>query len=295
MRRIPSGRRGHPAAAACWHGLRRPVARGRTVLNRSRGRRRRWSLSETSRGSHWTAPCSGGWASGWPPWPAPMSRPNWSSRRRSIPDPGATTMVRAGVGGRLTALEAREWPRVGERLEAGEQIAQVGDARPIAVPRGGTVARLLSQPGELVQPGQVLLELVDFSAALIRVAWPGAGTPPTRMQFGLTREGARFSAAYQGAAPEADPLTRGPALLYRAAAPGRISGPVWPCSAFARIRSPAARRGAAVGGSGAMGCARLGLRRTGAGQIHPGARASPTMRSSAAGWSARASHPAIGS
>jgi multidrug efflux pump subunit AcrA (membrane-fusion protein) len=135
-----------------------------------------------------------------------------------VPDPGATTMVRAGVGGRLTALEAREWPRVGERLEAGELIAQVGDARPIAVPRGGTVARLLSQPGELVQPGQVLLELVDFSAALIRVAWADAGTPPLRMQFGLTREGARFAAVYQGAAPEADPLTRGPALLYRAAA-----------------------------------------------------------------------------
>ena len=131
-----------------------------------------------------------------------------------VADPGAGSAVRAGVGGRLAALPDRAWPRVGERLEAGELVAQVGDARPLAVPAGGTVVRLLAQPGELVQAGQPLLELVDYSAPLAQVAWSGRDAPRT-LPFRPLAGGARITGALAGPAPEADPLTRGPAVLYR--------------------------------------------------------------------------------
>ncbi len=131
-----------------------------------------------------------------------------------VPDPGAGSAVRAGIGGRLAALPDRAWPRVGERLEAGELVAQVGDARPLAAPASGTVVRLLAQPGELVQAGQLLLELVDFSAPLAQVAWGGRDAPGT-LPFRPLAGGARITGALVGPAPEADPLTRGPAVLYR--------------------------------------------------------------------------------
>lgn len=131
-----------------------------------------------------------------------------------VADPGAGSAVRAGVGGRLVALPDRAWPRLGERLEAGELVAQVGDARPLAAPARGTVVRLLAQPGELVQAGQPLLELVDYSAPLAQVAWSGRDAPGT-LPFRPLAGGARITGVLAGPAPEADPLTRGPAVLYR--------------------------------------------------------------------------------
>lgn len=133
-----------------------------------------------------------------------------------VGDPGATTTIRAGVGGRLTEVAEHPWPGIGDRLVAGEAIAQVGDARPLLVPRNGTVVRLMAQPGELLQPGQELLQLVDFRTALVRVALdPGGSKPPATLSFSTRTGGARLTGRLRGSAAEADPLTRNPAWLYR--------------------------------------------------------------------------------
>ncbi len=132
-----------------------------------------------------------------------------------VEDPGATTIVRAAVGGRLRPAGERPWPRVGEVLRADELVAEVGDARPLAAPRGGTVTRLLAQPGELVQAGQPLLELVDYGQALAQVAWPGGSMPPATLAFGFGRGASRITGHLAGPAPAADPLTRLPAYHYR--------------------------------------------------------------------------------
>jgi len=133
-----------------------------------------------------------------------------------IEDPGAATTVRAGVGGRLTEAAAHPWPRVGEHLEPGTEIAQIGDALAVPVPRGGSVTRLLAQPGELVQGGQALIELTDYRAPLVRVAWtPGTATPPASLGFRPLTGRIRLVARLEGPALEADPLTGGPAFLYR--------------------------------------------------------------------------------
>ena len=133
-----------------------------------------------------------------------------------IEDLGATSTVRSGTGGRVTEAEGRPWPRVGERLPAGAEVAQVGDARPLTVPRGGTVTRILAQPGELVQAGEALLELTDYTAPVARVAWvPDAPAPPPQLSLAPLGGGTRLTARLEGPAPEADPLTGGPTYLYR--------------------------------------------------------------------------------
>jgi hypothetical protein len=143
-----------------------------------------------------------------------------------VPDPGASIVVRAGIGGRLSETPETPWPRIGQQLTAGTLIAQVGDARPVAVPHAGTVARLLAQPGELVQSGQPLLELTDYTAPLVRVAWSAVGRGiPVSLPFRLPSGTARFSARLQGASPEADSLTGLPAYLYRLEEPGTALRP----------------------------------------------------------------------
>lgn len=148
------------------------------------------------------------------PLAAGRGRPELALPAVVVADPGAGSVVRAGVGGRLALPEGRAWPRVGERLEAGDLVAQVGDARPLAAPAGGTVVRLLAQPGELVQAGQPLLELMDYSTSLGQVAWSNGAAPAT-LPFQALAGGARVTGTLVGPAPEADPLTRGPAVLYR--------------------------------------------------------------------------------
>jgi biotin carboxyl carrier protein len=133
-----------------------------------------------------------------------------------VEDPGAGSIVRSGVSGRLTEAGGRAWPRVGESIDAGETIAQVGDARPIVAPRSGTVVALLAQPGELLQAGQELLRLTDFRTALVRVSFEAPeANAPVALEFSTGSGGTRFSGRLQGAAPEADPVTRAPAWLYR--------------------------------------------------------------------------------
>ena len=135
-----------------------------------------------------------------------------------IDDPGATTVVRAGVGGRLREADGVRWPRIGALLHDGDPVAQVGDALPVVVPRGGTVSRLLAQPGELVQSGQPLLELIDYAAPLVRITWSEeAGVPPSDVQLTPLNGGRALRASLAGPAPSGDPLTLGPAVLYRVA------------------------------------------------------------------------------
>jgi biotin carboxyl carrier protein len=152
-------------------------------------------------------------------------RPELELPAEVVEDPGAGTTIRSGVGGRLMEADGRPWPRVGDWLTAGETIAQVGDARPIAVPRSGTVVALLAQPGELLQPGQELLRLADFRTVLARVTF---GTleakPPATLAFSAGVNASRLTGQLQGPAPEADPLTRAPAWLYRVEGAGLRPG-----------------------------------------------------------------------
>lgn len=135
--------------------------------------------------------------------------------------------LRAPVAGRFTVPEGARWPGLGERVRAEVEIARVSDARPLAVPISGTVTRVAAQPGSLVEAGQPLLEVADLSHPLVRVVWlEGSGDAPPH---GLTlRPGdeARVPARLVGPAPEADPVTRRPAYLYRAARswPGAAPG-----------------------------------------------------------------------
>ena len=140
-----------------------------------------------------------------------------------IPEPERTVAVRAPVAGRLAQAGAR-WPSLGERVEAGTVLGRVSDARPLGVPITGTVTAVGARPGEIVEAGQMLLEVADQSRPVVRVPWPpDAGRPRERVTL-LPADGAALEATLVGPAPEADPLTRRPAYLYRAR--GRWAGAV---------------------------------------------------------------------
>jgi biotin carboxyl carrier protein len=145
-----------------------------------------------------------------------------------IPEPERTVTLRAPVSGRLSAAEGGRWPALGERLEAGTPLGRVSDAQPLAVPIGGTVTAVGARPGEIVEAGQVLLELADNSRPVVRVAWPAdAGRPRERLRLLPAGGGATaVEATLIGPAPEADPLTRQAAYLYRSRArwPGAVPG-----------------------------------------------------------------------
>jgi len=135
-----------------------------------------------------------------------------------IADPGAGVTIRAGVSGRLSSVGENQWPRLGEHLDAGTPVGRIGDGVPVLVPRSGTVTAVLAQLGELVQAGQGILLLTDYSTALIRVVQPADGSPVAeRLEISLPGDTRRFTARLAGPADSADPLTRAPAWLYRAA------------------------------------------------------------------------------
>lgn len=135
-----------------------------------------------------------------------------------VAEPDRTTAVRAPLAGRLALPEGARWPAFGDHVAAGSVIGQVSDAKPLAVARGGIVTQVGAQPGEMVQPGQLLLEVTDYAEALVRVAWPvDLPSPPREVGVSLAAEGARgVRARLVGSAPTADPVTRLPAYLYRA-------------------------------------------------------------------------------
>lgn len=158
-----------------------------------------------------------------------------------VPDPGAVAVVRASISGRLAAGDSG-WPRLGERVSAGQVLGQVGDALPLMAAERGTVSRVGARPGELVQAGQELLEISDYTRVLVRVVWPEGVIPsgPVRVTWGRQR----WTARPAGVAAEADPLTRIPASLYRLEDPGATLRPGTAVTVYAP--DPAGGRGLLV-------------------------------------------------
>ena len=144
-----------------------------------------------------------------------------------VPEPERSVTLRAPVSGRLAAAEGRRWPSLGDPLTAGATIGRVSDAQPLAVPIAGVVTRVGARPGEIVEAGQVLLELADNTRPVVRIAWPdGAGRARERIVLLPPGGETRVEATLIGPAAEADPLTRLPAYLYRARGrwPGAVPG-----------------------------------------------------------------------
>jgi len=134
-----------------------------------------------------------------------------------VAEPDRITTVRAPIAGRLALPEGVRWPSFGERMAGGTVIAQVSDAKPLLLPRGGIVTQVGAQPGEMVQPGQLLLEVTDYDQPLVRVAWPAdVPGPPAEVGISSVEGGRAVRARLLGAAPAADPVTRLPAYLFRA-------------------------------------------------------------------------------
>jgi hypothetical protein len=163
-----------------------------------------------------------------------------------VPETERAAVLRAPVAGRFTVPDGARWPALGERVAAHVALAQVSDARPLSLPIGGVVTRVGAQPGSLVEAGQALLEVADYSRPLVRVAWldPAGGLPPARLRVGpgSTASSTRIVARLVGPAPEADPVTRRAAYLYRAdrAWPGATAGT--PVVAYADTPGAAATR-----------------------------------------------------
>ena len=137
-----------------------------------------------------------------------------------IADPARVSTIRAPVPGRVTAVGG-PWPALGERIPAGRAVAQVSDARPLVAPRSGVVTHISAQPGELVQAGQELLQLMDFREPLARVVWRLdllAAPPPTLTIAPLGSLSPGALARFVGPAAEVDTLTRAPVFLYRVSA-----------------------------------------------------------------------------
>jgi multidrug efflux pump subunit AcrA (membrane-fusion protein) len=137
-----------------------------------------------------------------------------------VPDPERTTAVRAPLAGKLSISTGGHWPRFGERVAEGDVLAQVSDALPLSAPRTGVVTAVGAQPGEMVDAGQLLLELTDYGRPIARIAWGAAAPPPpasvTILAPGSEGQTVRVRAELVGAAATADPVTRLPAYLYRA-------------------------------------------------------------------------------
>jgi biotin carboxyl carrier protein len=157
--------------------------------------------------------------------------------------------LRAPVTGRFTVPEGAHWPGLGERVRAGVEIARVSDARPLAMPISGTVTHVGAQPGALVEAGQALLEVADLSRPLVRVAWleTAGDSPPPTLMLSPGAE-ARVPARLVGQAPEADPVTRRPAYLYRAVRTWPGAAPGVPVVAL--VAGASSGETAAIGGAG---------------------------------------------
>ena len=134
------------------------------------------------------------------------------------PDSGRMVTIRAPLAGRLAAVEGAPWPVYGEHVSEGRVLCQVSDAKPLVAPKAGTVTRVGALPGEIVQPGELLLEITDFTEPLVRVVWrPDAppSPPASLLVEPLSAAGPRVRARLLGPAPEVDPLSRTPVFLYR--------------------------------------------------------------------------------
>jgi len=143
-------------------------------------------------------------------------------------EPERVALVRAPVAGRLTLAAGARWPGLGDRVTAGRELVQVSDARPIASPISGIVTKVGAHPGAIVEAGQELLQVVDQSRPLVRIAWSdrAGSTPRPTISLGPAGGTTRVRGRLVGSSPEADPATRRAAYLYRAdrAWPGATPG-----------------------------------------------------------------------
>ncbi len=190
-----------------------------------------------------------------------------------VPDSARIAFLRAPVAGRLEAAPGVSWPELAAHVVAGVTIAQVADAKALVLPRSGVVTQVGARPGEIVQPGQVLLAVSDLTEPLARIAWSeGApASPPARLTVQpLDRSGRSSTAQLVGPAFDVDPLTQRPAFNYRLAAlvAGARGGAA---SGGRRAGGPCrGRRGGRTGGGGgAVGGAALGVCGTRAGTVQP--------------------------
>ncbi len=164
-----------------------------------------------------------------------------------VPETERAVTLRAPVAGRFTVPEGARWPGLGERVRAGVELARVSDARPLSLPISGVVTRVGAQPGALVEAGQALLEVTDLSRPLVRVVWlQPAGETPARA-LALPVGGDRVPARLVGPAPEADPVTRRPVYLYRAARTWPGAAPGVPLTALVATPGSSAAEGAVTG------------------------------------------------
>lgn len=148
-----------------------------------------------------------------------------------VADPGSVTTIRAPIAGRLLAVAGGRWPLLGEQVAAGRTLAQVADARPLQAPRGGIATAIDARPGDMVQPGQVLLVLTDFAHPLAQIVWrPDAPPfPPARVTLRALADSTLAAAGVLvGPAPVADTLTGNPMFVYRVTATWRDARPGLP-------------------------------------------------------------------
>jgi multidrug efflux pump subunit AcrA (membrane-fusion protein) len=134
-----------------------------------------------------------------------------------IPDSSRIGFLRASVAGRLDLAPGARWPELGSHVDAGAVLAIVADAKPLTVPRGGTVTEVGARPGEVVQPGQVLLAISDVTQPIARIAWAddAPATAPASLLVQPVDRRASAPARLMGPALEVDPLTQRPAYYYR--------------------------------------------------------------------------------
>src|SRR5207237_10133645 len=95
---------------------------------------------------------------------------------------------------------------------------EASGSRRLVGPKAGTVTRVGALPGEIGQPGELLLEITDFTEPRVRVVWrPDAppSPPASLLVEPLRAAGPRVRARLLGPAPEVDPLSRTPVFLYR--------------------------------------------------------------------------------
>ena len=165
-----------------------------------------------------------------------------------VPEVERTAILRAPVPGRLTVPPGARWPGLGQRVAAGATIAQVSDARPLSLPIGGVVTSVGAQPGALVDAGQSLLEIADYSRPLVRTVWMDrlGNTPARHITVSPSETGPRVDARFVGPAPEADAATRRPAYLYRAAQAWPGASPGTPVVVFVPGAARAPEEGVVV-------------------------------------------------
>jgi RND family efflux transporter MFP subunit len=110
---------------------------------------------------------------------------------------------------------------------------------PLTAPLGGEVADLAAQPGLAVEPGAVLMRVVDFRRALLRLEFPLAqGQAPPEVGIVPAAAGAKGPprpARYTGSAPQVEAASQRAALLYEVSAP---ADPLWRPGLFVKATFP---------------------------------------------------------